>query len=496
MPINFNVINVQNYHSFAKEGASYITLLTPKQQYSQYCLNILDEKTICQLKEVNNFKAKPGESLGVIVKLNDKMVPINILAIDELDNLKGDAYLKLGGDTYNCTKKQQNIVLDLSILDISQQALCDILVGFELASYRFDKYFVKKSKKESDDKDKILTILVKEDFDKAILEEAKSIASSVILARNLVNEPANILNTVEFKNKIVALQKIGVEVTILEKNQLEELKMHALLGVAKGSNCPPYVAIMHWRGQNNNQNSPVVFVGKGVVFDSGGISIKPAANMEDMKGDMGGAAAVVGAIHCLAKRKSCANVIGIVGLVENMVDAAAQRPGDVITSMSGQTIEVINTDAEGRLVLADILHYAKENFSPQIMVNLATLTGAIVIALGHSKAGLFSNNQELINKLLNASAQTGEQLWNMPLCDEYDKLVDSKVADMRNSAGRLAASSTAAQFLKRFVGDVSWAHLDIAGTASGMPEVSYCHSWASGFGVRLLDRLIRDNYEV
>ncbi len=496
MPINFNLVKAQNYSSFPQKSASYITLVTAEEQYSQYCLEMLDKQIISDLKEANNFKFKAGEVLSITLRINEKIVPINILAIEDLENLKGDAYLKLGGDIYNSTKKNQNIVLDISALDITRQALCDILIGFELCAYRFNKYFVKKAKKELDIQDKILTILLKDDFDETVLEEAKSIASSVILARNLVNEPANILNTTEFKDRIIELQKIGVEVTILEKTQLEDLKMHALLGVAQGSNCPPYVAIMHWRGQNHDQSAPVVFVGKGVVFDSGGISIKPATNMEDMKGDMGGAAAVIGAIHCLAQRKSPANVIGIVGLVENMVDAAAQRPGDVVTSMSGQTIEVINTDAEGRLVLADILYYAKENFSPKIMINLATLTGAILIALGHSKAGLFCNSEELTNKLLNASYETGEQLWNMPLCDEYDKLVDSKVADMRNSAGRLAASSTAAQFLKRFVGDVSWAHLDIAGTASGMPEVSYCHSWASGFGVRLLDRLIRDNYEV
>jgi leucyl aminopeptidase len=236
-------------------------------------------------------------------------------------------------------------------------------------------------------------------------------------------------------------------------------------------------------------------VGKGVVFDTGGISIKPAAGMEEMKGDMGGAAAVTGLMRALAGRKAKVNAIGVIGLVENMPDGNAQRPGDIVTSMSGQTIEVINTDAEGRLVLADALYYTNDRFKPQFMINLATLTGAIMVALGTHHAGLFSNDDELADQLYEAGQATGEKLWRMPLGKEYDKMIDSKFADMKNSSGRYAGSITAAQFLKRFVGDTPWAHLDVAGTAMGSPTNEYSQSWASGYGVRLLDRLVRDNFE-
>ena len=270
--------------------------------------------------------------------------------------------------------------------------------------------------------------------------------------------------------------------------------MGALLGVAQGSVRPPLMVIMHWNG-GNAKDKPIAFVGKGVVFDSGGVSIKPAAGMEDMKGDMGGAAAVTGLMHVLAARKAKANVIGIIGLVENMVDANAQRPGDIVTSMSGQTIEVLNTDAEGRLVLADALHYCRTKYDPKFMINLATLTGAIIVALGSLHAGLFSNNDELSAQLTAAGLSTGERLWRMPMGPDYDKLIDTPNADMKNIGGRNGGSITAAQFIQRFVGETKWAHLDIAGTAMGSPSNEINAGWASGFGVRLLDRLVSDHYE-
>src|SRR5690606_27022899 len=243
------------------------------------------------------------------------------------------------------------------------------------------------------------------------------------------------------------------------------------------------------------KDQPIAFVGKGVVFDSGGISIKPAGGMEDMKGDMGGAAAVTGLMHALAGRKAKANVIGIIGVVENMLDGNAQRPGDIVTSMSGQTIEVLNTDAEGRLVLADALWYCNERFKPRFMINLATLTGAVIVALGNEHAGLFSNNDDLADRLTKAGIDTGEKLWRLPLGPAYDKLIDSKNADMKNTGGRTAGAITAAQFLQRYVKETPWAHLDVAGTAMGSPTNEISQSWASGYGVRLLDRLVADNYE-
>jgi len=299
---------------------------------------------------------------------------------------------------------------------------------------------------------------------------------------------------VEFARRAEALADLGLEVEVLEEKALRKLKMGALLGVAQGSPRPPRLVVMQWRGAGND-SAPLAFVGKGVVFDTGGISIKPAAGMEDMKGDMGGAAAVTGLMQALAGRKAKVNAIGIIGLVENMPDGNAQRPGDIVTAMSGQTIEVLNTDAEGRLVLADALWYCQQRFKPKFMIDLATLTGAIMVALGNHHAGLFSNDDELASQLENAGKATDERVWRMPLGPDYDKLIDSKNADVKNIGGRFAGSITAAQFLKRFVNDVPWAHLDIAGTAMGSPKNEYNQSWSSGYGVRLLDRLVADNFE-
>jgi leucyl aminopeptidase len=286
----------------------------------------------------------------------------------------------------------------------------------------------------------------------------------------------------------------GVKVEILDEGDMRKLGMRALLGVAQGSSRPPRLAVMRWNG-GRPKEVPVAFVGKGVVFDSGGISIKPAANMEDMKGDMAGAAAVVGLMHALAGRKAKVNAVGVIGLVENMPSGTAQRPGDIVEAKTGRTIEIINTDAEGRLVLADVLHYVNKRFKPKFMVNLATLTGAIIVALGQEYAGLFSNDDKLSERLAKAGEATGERVWRMPLAPEYDKIIDSKFADVKNSGGRSAGSITAAQFLQRFVNKTPWAHLDIAGTALGSPQTDINKSWSSGWGVRLLDHLVEDYYE-
>jgi leucyl aminopeptidase len=315
------------------------------------------------------------------------------------------------------------------------------------------------------------------------------------MARNLVNEPPNVLFPAAFADRVKELEKVGVEVEILDEKALHKIGMRALLGVGQGSEFESRVVIMRWNGAKNAKAKPVAFVGKGVCFDTGGISIKPAAGMEDMKGDMAGAACVVGLMHALAARKAKCNVVGAIGIVENMPDGKAQRPGDIVKSLSGQTIEIINTDAEGRLVLADVLWYVQDKFKPQFMVNLATLTGAILVALGTEHAGLFSNNDELSARLAEIGLATGEKVWRMPMGPAYDKLLDSKFADMKHVGGRHAGSITAAQFLQRFVNDVPWAHLDIAGTGMSSPATDINQSWGSGWGVRLLDRLVADHYE-
>jgi leucyl aminopeptidase len=283
-------------------------------------------------------------------------------------------------------------------------------------------------------------------------------------------------------------------VEVLEEKQLRKLGMNALLAVAQGSARPPRVVVMQWRG-GAREEVPIAFVGKGVVFDTGGISIKPAANMEEMKGDMAGAAAVTGLMLALATRKARANTVGVIGLVENMPSATATRPGDIVRAMSGTTIEIVNTDAEGRLVRADALWYTQQRFKPRSVIDLATLTGAITVALGHDHAGLFSNDDELAQKLTAAGLATGEKVWRLPMGAAYDKLIESRFADVKNSGGRHGGSITAAQFLQRFVKDTPWAHLDIAGTGIGAPASETNTSWAPGFGVALLDRFIRDNHE-
>jgi leucyl aminopeptidase len=322
----------------------------------------------------------------------------------------------------------------------------------------------------------------------------EALAAGICVARDLVNEPPNVLFPEEFASRAAALKKVGVAVEVLDERAMKKLGMNALLGVGQGSERESRVVTMRWDGGKAG-SAPVAFIGKGVCFDTGGISIKPAASMEDMKGDMAGAACVVGLMHALAGRKAKANAVGVVGLVENMPGANAQRPGDIVTSMSGQTIEIINTDAEGRLVLADVLWYAKNRFKPKIMIDLATLTGAIVVALGHEHAGLFANDDRLAERLHKTGEATGERVWRMPLAPAYDKLIDSKFADVKNTGGRQGGSITAAQFLQRFVDKTPWAHLDIAGTAFGSSQNEINRSWAAGWGVRLLDQLVADYYE-
>ncbi len=326
------------------------------------------------------------------------------------------------------------------------------------------------------------------------IETAKAIADGVYFTRDLTNDPANVLTTTEFANRLHAMQELGLEVEVLEEDKLAELGMGALLCVGQGSDSPSKVVVMKWNG--GGDEAPFALVGKGVVFDTGGISLKPAAGMEDMTMDMGGAGVVSGVMMTLAKRKAKANVVGLVGLVENMPSGNATRPGDIVTSMKGDTIEVLNTDAEGRLVLCDVLWYAQQRFQPTAMINLATLTGAIIIGLGHENAGVFSNDDTLCNDLLSAAKSQNEGAWRMPLSDAYDQMLKSRKADMKNIGGRDAGSITAAQFLKRFVNDdTPWAHIDIAGVAQVKKDTAHAPAGATGWGVMTLDKLIADKFE-
>ena len=389
----------------------------------------------------------------------------------------------------NLAKKSNhnNILICGSIQKMSE----DVIKGYLLRRYEFSDY---KNIKNTGTGSVTLMLKRPKDFAKS-LSEIKAQVDGVFFTRNLVNEPANILSTVEFSKRLKKLSDLGVSVEILEEKKLEELGMNALLGVGQGSANPSKVVVMSWKGASESIK-PLALVGKGVVFDTGGISLKPAGGMEDMTMDMGGAGVVAGTMLCLAKRKAKANVIGLVGLVENMPSSTAQRPGDIVKSMKGDTIEVINTDAEGRLLLSDVLWYAQEQFKPAGIIDLATLTGAIIVGLGYENAGVFSNDDEFCNSFLKAAGNENEGAWRMPLGPAYDKKLKSRLADMKNVGGRDAGAITAAQFIKRFIKkDMPWIHLDIAGVAHTKSESTYAPSGATGWGVMSLNRLVSDEFE-
>ncbi|MCJ8144126.1 leucyl aminopeptidase [Ancylobacter sp. A5.8] len=445
----------------------------------------------------DRFEGKSGSALDLISPPGIGASRVLVVGAGKAAEMKALDWLKLGGAIMGrlpSSAKEVSLVLDLPGLDVPPEAAAEIALGLRLRAYAFDRYKTKKKPEEATAKLKATLYVADDAAAKRAWKKREGAGEGIVIARDLVNEPANVLTPTEFAKRAGDLAKVGVDVEVLGEKDLKKLGMGALLGVGQGSAEESRVVVMRWNGGKEGV-APVAFVGKGVVFDTGGISIKGAAGMEDMKGDMAGAACVVGLMHALASRKAKVNAVGLIGLVENMPDGKAQRPGDIVTSMSGQTIEIINTDAEGRLVLGDVLWYAKERFKPQFMVDLATLTGAIMVALGTEHAGLFSNDDTLAGRLFAAGQNTGEKVWRLPLSSDYDKLIDSRFADMKNTGGRFGGSITAAQFLQRFVGDVPWAHLDIAGTAMSSPANEFNKSWGAGWGVRLLDDLVARDYE-
>ena len=454
--------------------------------------------TVKRAAAVNQFKGKSGSVLDILTPEGIKAERLIVVGAGKPSALKGKDFLKFGGvaaGKLNGGNHAVSVIAELPDGAMSADQAAAIASGIRLRAYKFDRYKTKKKDGESEALRADVSIAVDDvaAAKKAFAPDSR-IVDGVIIARDLVNEPPNVLYPEEFARRASQLRKVGVNVEVLDTKAMTKLGMGALLGVAQGSARPGRTVIMRWNGGNKG-DAPVAFVGKGVCFDTGGISIKAAGSMEDMKGDMGGAACVVGLMHALASRKAKVNAVGAIGLVENMPDGNAQRPGDIVKSMSGQTIEIINTDAEGRLVLADVLWYVAKKFKPKFMVDLATLTGAIMVALGTEHAGLFSNNDELAERLAKAGQETGERVWRMPLGPEYDKQIDSQFADMKNTGTRNGGSITAAQFLQRFVDGTPWAHLDIAGTAMGAPKTDINQSWGSGYGVRLLERLVAEYYE-
>ncbi len=466
---------------------------------------ILDKqvnKSLTRAIKGSRFKGKGEQALTLMAPEGTNLNRILLIGIGKPKKIDELSMQRAGGNIYAslASTGQTTGYILIDSIDNSGLAAPDlaahIAYGARLRSYRFDKY---RTREEANAKPSLKTLTLissKSSKARAKFSPLEKVARGVFTTRDLVSEPPNVIYPHTFAQQAQALVKLGIKVEVLGEAQMKRLGMGALLGVGQGSIRESKLVVMRWNGRGRAKgDQPVAFVGKGVTFDTGGISLKPGAGMEDMKWDMGGAGVVVGLMMALAGRQAKVNVIGVVGLVENMPGGNAQRPGDIVTSMSGQTIEIINTDAEGRLVLADALHYTIEKFRPKFVVDLATLTGAIIISLGNEYAGMFSNNDRLSERLSKAGEQVDEKVWRQPLGDAYDKLINTDAADMKNIGGRGAGSITAAQFLQRFVGKTPWAHLDIAGVTWSKKDAATVPRGSTAFGVRLLDRLVANYYE-
>jgi leucyl aminopeptidase len=452
---------------------------------------------------VSKFKGKPGQALEILAPQGLKASRVLLVGLGKAEDFKAPAAEKIGSSVV--AKLFTAGVADITFaIDVPKGAkikpaalATHIAMGASLRSYSFNHYRTKNLDEYKSTIERVTVSTKDVPGAKKAWAADDAVAGGVFLARDLVNEPPNVLYPAEFANRAKQFSKLGLKVEVLGEAEMKKLGMGSLLGVGQGSERESQLVVMRWNGARKKDETPIAFVGKGVCFDSGGLSLKPGASMMGMKGDMGGAAAVTGVMRALAARRARVNAVGVIGLVENMPDGKAQRPDDVVKSMSGQTIEVLNTDAEGRLVLADALTYTQQKFKPKFVIDLATLTGAIMVALGAEHAGLFSNNDTLAERIAQAGKEIGEPVWRLPLSDAYDKLIKSKIADMKNIGGPYAGSITAAQFLQRFVEKgQAWAHLDIAGVAwQDGEQKSHAPGWGVGWGVRLLNQLVADNYE-
>jgi leucyl aminopeptidase len=450
----------------------------------------------------SKFTGKAGQVLEVLAPAGMKASRVLLAGLGKAGAFNARAAEKLGagivGRLFTSGEGAINFEIDARGKAKPGIIAAHLAMGAQMRSYSFNQY---RTKNRDDYESTIKTVTIGTRDAAAARKEwagMEAIAGGIFLARDLVNEPPNVLYPAEFANRVRQLSKLGLKIDVLGEADMKKLGMGSLLGVGQGSERESQLVVMRWNGARKKDEAPVAFVGKGVCFDSGGLSLKTGAGMMGMKGDMGGAAAVTGTMRVLAARKARVNAVGVIGLVENMPDGNAQRPDDVVKSMSGQTIEVLNTDAEGRLVLADALTYTQQKFKPKFVIDLATLTGAIMIALGQDHAGLFSNNDQLSKRIAEAGAEVGEPVWRLPMGDGYDKMLKSKIADMKNISGSTYAGSiVAAQFLKRFVEkDTPWAHLDIAGVAwQDGEQKAHAPGWGVGWGVRILDRLVADHYE-
>jgi leucyl aminopeptidase len=471
--------------------------LTPTAQQ----LDKLTKGAIGRALSVGRFKGRPDEQLAILAPPGIEAARILLIGLGKADSIDAATLLAIGGRIAAALNAAGEHGASVAVDEIAGTRIgtgemaAYLAQGARLRAYRFDKYRTREKPEQKQTLKRLTFMLEDHGAAKKAFDPLEKIAEGVTLTRDLVSEPANVIYPVTLAERAKKLADLGVQVEVLGEKQMKKLGMGALLGVGQGSAQESQLVIMQWRGASDAKQRPIAFVGKGITFDTGGISIKPAQGMEDMKWDMAGAGTVIGLMHALAARKAKVNVVGIVAAAENMPSGTAQRPGDIVTSLSGQTIEVINTDAEGRLVLADALWYCQEQFKPQAVVDLATLTGAVIVALGNVYGGLFSNNDTLAERLAAAGKATGELLWRLPLADAYDKQINSDAADMKNVGGRNGGSITAAQFLQRFIKDTPWAHLDIAGMAWSDKDAPTVPKGATAFGVRLLERLVADHYE-
>lgn len=447
-----------------------------------------------------HFDGNLGDHLIVHAPGGVSLSHVVLFGVGNLEALKAVDATEIGAGLLAAVKGLPETEMTISLEGIenadtsNDQIASQVACGVLLRSYDFHKYKTQlKAKQKLHLSNVLITVDAPKNVEKRFAKDEKVI-EAVLFARDLLCEPPNVLTPETYMKQLKKLSKLGLSIDVLDRKDMQKKGMNALLGVAQGSANPPYLVVMQWNGAATNE-APIAFVGKGVTFDTGGISIKPSAKMDEMKMDMGGSAAVSGLMYALAARNAKVNAVGVVGLVENMPDGNAQRPGDIVTSMSGQTIEILNTDAEGRLVLADALWYTQDTFKPKVMIDLATLTGAICVALGSKFAGLFSNNESIVHKLRQAGDETHERVWQLPLDKRYDKDIDSPIADVQNIGRHGAGSITAAQFLQRFVNNVPWAHIDIAGTAWTDEEHPLSGKYPSGFGVRLLNAFVEKFYE-
>ena len=483
---------------FDASADAYAVIAYPvaKDELASLNLPLESGKVVIDGAKAARFEGGAGEVFDIFVSEGGKTLRVALVGT----GAQSRTDLERAGGQLVAKYQRSGVVsiavdMGLGALGGNREGASQFLFGATLRSWAHDHYRTKLPAKQKVSLGEIGVVNGPAGLG-AVWTDQAAIAEGVAFTRDLVTEPANVIYPESFVERCRHLESLGVEITVLGQEEMAKLGMGALLGVAQGSVRPPRLIAMRWNGTGDAKAKPVVLVGKGVTFDTGGISIKPAAGMEDMKWDMGGAGAVAGTMKALAGRKAKAHVVGICGLVENMPDGNAQRPGDVVTSMSGQTIEVINTDAEGRLVLCDALHWAQENYEPEYIVDLATLTGAIIISLADQHAGLFSNDDGLAEKLTAAGKLAGDPLWRFPLSSAYDKMIDSPIADMKNVGAKGGGSITAAQFLQRFIKPgVKWAHLDIAGMVWADKPGPVWDKGATGYGVRLLNQWIADNFE-